>query len=122
MAKVLIIDDENMVRMVLKQSLEKAGHDVVEAADGAKGIKALAEWDIDLVITDIVMPEKEGIETISHIRAENPDLPIIAISGGGRVGPENYLNAANKLGANHVFAKPFDRQELLATVAECLGA
>lgn len=122
MAHILIIDDEDMVRMVLKQSLEKAGHAVTEASNGAKGIKALHDGNFDLIITDIVMPEKEGVETIAEIRASEPDLPIIAVSGGGRIGPENYLDAARKLGANHAFAKPFDRAELLGAVDQCLSA
>ncbi len=121
MAHILIIDDEDMVRMVLKQSLEKVGHAVTEANNGAKGITALRDGDFDLIITDIVMPEKEGVETIAEIRAGDPDLPIIAVSGGGRIGPENYLDAARRLGANHAFAKPFDRAELLHAVDECLA-
>ncbi len=122
MAHILIIDDEDMVRMVLRQSLEKVGHTVTEADNGTRGIAALHDSDaaVDLVITDIVMPEKEGVETIAEIRAERPELPIIAVSGGGRIGPENYLDAARRLGANHAFAKPFDRKQLLLTVAQCL--
>lgn len=121
MAHILIIDDEDMVRMVLRQSLEKVGHTVTEAGNGARGMAALREGGIDLVITDIVMPVKEGVETIAEIRADHPDLPIIAVSGGGRIGPENYLDAATRLGANYAFAKPFDRKELLLTVAQCLS-
>ncbi len=121
MAQVLIIDDEDMVRMVLRQTLEKAGHGVTEASNGAKGIAAMKDKKFDLVITDIVMPEKEGVETIVQVRLDNPKLPIIAISGGGRIGPADYLEAARQLGANHVFAKPFDRKELLATVEACVA-
>lgn len=121
MANILIIDDEDMVRMVLKQSLEKAGHSVTEAGDGEKGVAALSGAAFDLVITDIVMPRREGIETIIEIRKTAPETPIIAISGGGRIGPENYLDAAVKMGATHVFAKPFDRAELLQTVERCIA-
>jgi len=120
MARILIVDDEDMVRLTLRKFLETAGHEVFEAENGEKGLKAFQDQPADLVITDIIMPEKEGIETIVDLKKEVPDLPIIAISGGGRIGNMDFLEIAGKLGARHVLSKPFDRQELLRLVDECL--
>ena len=120
MARILVIDDEELVRFTLKQALQKAGHEVVEAADGNDGITFIKRSRFDLIITDIIMPEKEGIETIVELRRDDPDLKIIAISGGGRTGNTDYLELAQKLGAQQVLQKPFARQELLDAVQETL--
>ncbi|MBU0730827.1 MAG: response regulator [Proteobacteria bacterium] len=120
MARILIADDDVQVRTMLREMLERAGYEVDEAADGAKAMKLFRENPYDLVITDIIMPEKEGIETIMELRRDYPNLTIFAISGGGRVGPDNYLKLAQKIGARKTFTKPFDRTELLGAVAEAL--
>ena len=118
MARILVVDDELQMRQMLRQALERHGHTVDEAADGREALQRFAQQQPDLVITDLVMPEKEGIETIQALRQKCPPLPIIAISGGGRVGPENYLSMAGQMGANRTFAKPFSLEEILTAVRE----
>jgi len=118
MAKILVVDDEFQMRRLLRLALERHGHTVDEAADGSEALRRFAERQPDLVITDLVMPEKEGIETIQALRRKCPAIPIIAISGGGRVGPENYLSMAGQMGANRSFAKPFSLEEILTAVQE----
>jgi DNA-binding response OmpR family regulator len=117
---VLIIDDDRIVRDALAQVLQHAGYTVTSAADGIRGIAAFRDRRPDIIITDIIMPEKEGIETIIEIRAEAPEMPILAISGGARIGNTDFLNIARKLGATDVLAKPFEAKELLVKVAACL--
>jgi len=118
MARVLVVDDEYQMRDLLCQALERRGHTVDQAADGRQALQHLAEHQPDLVITDLVMPEMEGIETIQAFRRKCPALPIIAISGGGRVDPDNYLSMAGQIGANRTFAKPFRLEEILTAVRE----
>ncbi len=120
MGRILIIDDEDQVRAVLRQMLERKGHEVFEAADGVEGLKINREHPADLIITDIIMPEKEGIETIKELRREFPAVKIIAMSGGGRIGPESYLKMAKGFGAARTFTKPIDQNELVDVVAEIL--
>ena len=120
MARILVIDDDPQVRAMLRQMLERAGYEVVDARDGKEAIKRYHEERVDLVITDLIMPEMEGIETIMELQRDNPDAKIIAISGGGRIGPESYLHIAEQLGALRTFAKPIEREEFLETVEEVL--
>ncbi|OIO69652.1 MAG: response regulator [Zetaproteobacteria bacterium CG12_big_fil_rev_8_21_14_0_65_55_1124] len=122
MARILIIDDEQLFRQMLRQMLEQAGHEVTEAADGAQGIEAFKWQPADLVITDIFMPDKEGISTILDLKKEFPDVKVIAITGGGnrRRGFE-YLEYASKIGADKVLSKPFERQEILDAIHELLA-
>jgi DNA-binding response OmpR family regulator len=121
MARILVIDDDEDVRTMLRRILEHDGHEVEEAANGAIGTRLFKANPADLVITDIIMPEKEGIETIRDLRREYKDVKIVAISGGGRVGPSDYLNAARMMGAKKTFTKPFSRQEILDCVHELCG-
>ena len=118
--KILVIDDDEQMRVLLRQVMEWAGHEVVEAADGREGTRLQRQHRADLVITDLIKPEQEGLETITALRRDYPGLKIIAISGGGRIGPEAYLPAARELGADRVFSKPFDVRELAETVRELL--
>jgi DNA-binding response OmpR family regulator len=120
MAKILVIDDDRMVRETLKIILTAAGHEVVLTEDGNKGLRAFSEFTPDLVITDILMPEKEGMETIRDLRGLRPDVPIIAISGGGRVGNMSFLRVAERFGANRTITKPFEPDHVVATIAELL--
>ena len=120
MARILVIDDEDMVRLVLRQTLEKAGHEIVEATTGVEGIARQKEQPADLVITDIIMPDKEGVETIIELRQADPDLKIIAMSGGGRIGATDFLEVAKQYGATRTFSKPFDRKAMLEAVESCL--
>ena len=121
MARILIIDDEDELRSMLRQMLEHVGHEVSEAVNGAVGIEIYERDAPDLIITDIIMPEKEGVETIIALRRADPDLPIIAISGGGRLDATDFLTMAKKLGARHTLTKPFRREQLLEAIDECLG-
>ncbi len=120
MAKILIIDDDQMVSATIELLLLKAGHTVTLAGNGNLGVASFKESPADLIITDIIMPEKEGIETIQEIRALSAKVPIIAISGGGRTKNYDFLRMANKLGANEVLKKPFANDELLSLVNKCL--
>jgi YesN/AraC family two-component response regulator len=120
MACILIIDDEPQLLDMLGQTLEREGYDIVKASNGKEGIKLYRENPVDLIITDIIMPEKEGIETIFELRKDSPDLKIIAISGGGRIEPDEYLDIAEKIGADRTFAKPVARQDLLNAVRDLL--
>lgn len=121
MAVILVIDDEELIRETIRMKLEQNGHRVLEAANGAEGLKALDE-SVDLVVTDIIMPEQEGIETIRKIRHRNPAVGIIAISGGGRTRNFGFLDFAKKLGANGTLSKPFTGTQLLALVETTLNA
>jgi CheY-like chemotaxis protein len=120
MTRILIIDDDNQARQVLRQKLERAGYEVVEARDGDEGLQRYRVTPVDLVITDILMPEKEGLEVIRELRRADPELKIIAISGGGRTGLLDFLPVAEKLGAQRTFHKPFRLQEVLTAVHELL--
>lgn len=120
MAKILLIDDDEMLRRVLSKALGHAGHTIIQAADGQQGLELARVTGVDLVITDLVMPVREGVETILHLRREKPTLPIIAISGDGS-NSKLYLEIAAKIGAKRILPKPFTPPELLALVDEVLG-
>jgi two-component system, chemotaxis family, chemotaxis protein CheY len=122
MAKILVIDDDAMVRDTIVRILARNGHGVVFAGDGRRGLELFESEQPDLVITDIIMPEREGLETIRAIHRLRPEAKIIAISGGGRVGHVDFLTLAAKLGAREIIAKPFDPSELTSSVSRCLGA
>jgi CheY-like chemotaxis protein len=115
---LLVIDDDPAVRGFLRQILAGAGYIVVEAGDGRSGMSKIEPHRVDLVITDLVMPEQEGLETLQRLRAERPNLPVIVISGafGG-----SYLKTARRLGATAALAKPIDPETLLRAVREALA-
>jgi len=121
MKRILVIDDDEQMRILLRQVMEWCGYTVDDACDGRKGMQRQRTHPADLVITDIVMPEQEGLETISKLKKEFPDTRIVAISGGGRIGPDAYLPAALELGADLVFSKPFDVKAFVASIRELLG-
>ena len=118
MARILVIEDDALVGEWLADFLGRAGHEVMRAENGHEGIRLLADTPAQVVITDMIMPEKEGFETITELHRDHPDLPIVAISGGGQTGPRDYLETAKLLGAVEVFAKPLDGPALLARVNE----
>lgn len=120
MAKILLVDDDLQFQQMLKQYLERSGLEVVTAENGAEAIKIFEKNRFDLVITDIIMPEKEGVETIIELKKEQPDLKIIAISGGGKIDATDYLAYAERFGANCTFSKPIDRDHFIAKVKELL--
>jgi CheY-like chemotaxis protein len=120
MSRVLLIDDDDQFRSMLRQVLGREGHEVVEARNGKEGIALYRATPADLVISDILMPEQEGLQTIRELRAEFPAVKIIAVSGGGVHGTMNFLKAAKLFGAQRTLWKPFDLDELRQTVREVL--
>ena len=121
MARILIIDDNPDVLAAVHNVLTAEGHSVSDAPKSSAGIALHRALPFDLIITDIVMPEKEGISTIIDLRGEFPDLKIIAMSGGGDFEPYGYLDIAIRVGANRTLAKPFTREELLEAVNDALS-
>lgn len=122
MTTVMIVDDHESVRAACSAMLDQAGYRSLEAENGKTAIKLLDTEAIDVVITDIIMPEQEGIETIRLIRKGHPGVKIIAMSGGGRIEPEEYLAVAEKIGAHVTLQKPFKKEQLLRTVCAALEA
>jgi CheY-like chemotaxis protein len=132
MTKILVIDDEETMRNVLIEILEREDYDVEVACNGDEGLALLREKGADLVITDIIMPGKNGVETVDDIRTEFPDTRIIVISGGGNLKPMEYepsaiktaayLASASVAGADVTLTKPFERKELLDAVNELVHA
>ena len=121
MARVLVIDDQKTVRGVVRRMLEHLGHEVLEAENAVNGIAIWREWGAELVLCDIQMPGKDGIETIQEFAALAPTLPVIVFSGSDRTREPDLLRQAVTLGAVAALVKPFTREELLATVAGALG-
>jgi len=121
MAKILVFDDEPSILLMIKKMLEKAGHEVDIALNGKDGMELFEKNKPDLVITDIIMPIKEGLETILELRKKHPGLKIIAISGGGRISPDGYLPGAKLLGADMVFQKPLVQKEFMEAVSMLLN-
>ena len=120
MARIIVIDDDVQIRVLLKEILQQEGYEVVDAPDGLEGVRLYRENPADLVITDIIMPEKGGLEIIRELRTDFPEVKIMAISGGGRIGPEPYLQIAERLGAKSILTKPIERDELIGAVREAL--
>jgi DNA-binding NtrC family response regulator len=118
MTKILLIDDDAHLRVTLKIALERAGYDVQVAVDGEDGLNFLKSHEVNILVTDILMPVKEGIETIIEARKNYPDLKIVAISGGGRTGNVGFLNMAMKLGASQTLSKPFAMKALVDCVKD----
>jgi DNA-binding response OmpR family regulator len=121
MAKILLVDDDVLVRDSLTFALQDAGHQVVPAGNGDEGLAALERETFDLVILDILMPEREGIETIREIRKTWKTIPVLAISGGDKTGWSDFLRMASTLGATDTLAKPFTATELVKRVDRLLG-
>lgn len=121
MATILIIEDDDIMREMMTQALSDYGHSVSSAENGDQGLKLLDTKNVNLIITDILMPEKEGLETIIHIRQKYNKIPIIAVSGGGQINPGNYLDMAKQLGADYILQKPFPIKHLLELVKKCLS-
>ncbi len=121
MARILIIDDDVKFLKMFRQLLERAGHEVIEAPNGEIGVSMFREERPELIITDIFMPEKDGIEAIIELKREFPMVKIIAMSGGDRKGNFDILNMTKSLGADLSFIKPFERQTMLEAIQELLA-
>lgn len=117
MMKILVVEDDAAVRKFLVTVLKKESYTVYEADNGINALLILKEQkDISVMITDLIMPEKEGFETIIEVKKQYPAINIIAISGGGQVGPENFLVLADALGAHTTLKKPFSGHELIRAI------
>lgn len=116
---ILIVDDDPQMRLALKHILLREGYDVTEAGDGDAALKAIARAAFDLVIMDLIMPGKEGIETIMELRKTRPKLKIIAMSGGSRLDMTDSLGIARHCGASYILSKPFEPAYFKKIVSQC---
>jgi DNA-binding NtrC family response regulator len=121
MQRILIIDDDHHILLMIKKMLERAGYEVDLASNGVDGLELFKRYPADLVITDIIMPEKEGLETIREMKRMQSDLKIIAMSGGGKISADNYLETARIFGASKVLEKPFSQKTMVLAVIDLLG-
>jgi len=120
MAHILVADDEQLVRQALKIMLERGGHSVLTAKDGNEALALLHKHAVDLMVLDVIMPGKEGIETMIEARQRRPGMKVVVISGGGRTGNFDYLEIARRLGAAVTLRKPFAQKTLLEAVDSLL--
>ena len=121
MARILLVDDDDLIRPLCVEILGMAGHVVVAAQDGDDAVRAAGDGAFDVLVTDIIMPGKDGLETIMAIRRRQPGIRILAVSGGGRLAADSYLTVARPLGADATLAKPFEPKQLTDAVARLLG-
>ena len=121
MPHILIIDDDAQILELLRQTLESKGYQVACAADGVEGLRLFRDQAADSIITDIHMPEKDGLEVVQEIRRVSSDVKIIAMSGGGRAKPDVFLKVAGHLGVNRTFEKPFRPTAIVQAVRELLA-
>ncbi len=120
MSKILVVDDAQDIRNMLTTMLRRAGYDVCTAANGLLALQKMQQAAVDLMITDLIMPVQEGLETIRQTQQQFPQTRIIAMSGGGRVMASDFLDTAKALGAHAILRKPFSRQQMLDTVVAVL--
>lgn len=120
--KILVIDDDHAVRRTICENLRESGYDILEAADGDQGLSMIDPAQMPaIVITDIIMPKKEGLETIMEIRKNFPQIKLIAISGGGRTRSTDFLALAKRLGSDAILPKPIDMDQLEKTIKSLVG-
>ncbi len=120
MSVILIIEDDRELREMLKTALLRKDHTVLEAENGKEALIHFKPGVTDLIITDLIMPEEDGLKVIMKIRELKPGIKVIAISGGGKVGPGSYLNLAKALGADAIYSKPFSINDLVSKIEELL--
>jgi len=113
---ILVVDDEPDLCELISRMLARAGHKVTSAGDGDEATRLIAKQKFDIVLTDVIMPEKDGIEVIGELRRKQPNVRIVAMSGGGHVALDQYLKIAKGMGAHGILQKPFSNDELLATI------
>lgn len=118
MNRILLVDDDHELRRALVDALANAGYPTTGAANGAEALRAFRREPSDVVITDLLMPERDGFETLLDLRAETPSPKVLVITGGGDVLAETYLRMARRMGATQVLAKPFSIRDLLAAVKD----
>jgi DNA-binding NtrC family response regulator len=118
--KILVIDDDPSIREMLTEVLNDAGYSVDTASDGVEALRMIKSSTPELIVTDIIMPEQDGVGVMLQLSKEHPDIKIIAISGGGRISPESYLYMAEKFGAVKTFTKPFDINDFVDAVKTLL--
>ncbi len=116
MANILLVEDDELVRDMLTQVLQRASHQVTVAANGEEALEALRNTQPDIMITDIIMPKMSGITLISEVKDKHPTMEVIAISGGGRLDPTGYLDLSESLGASASFEKPVNKSALLMAI------
>ncbi|MCK4879051.1 MAG: response regulator [Bacteroidales bacterium] len=121
MQRILIIEDDHHILLMVKKMLEREGFEIKLASNGNEGLEIFKKIPVDLVITDIIMPEKEGLETIREMKRVRSDLKIIAMSGGGKISADNYLQTAKVFGATKILEKPFTQKQLVSAVRDTLG-
>ncbi len=122
MASILLVDDDDAIRRLGQRLLARAGHEVREARNGNEALALYGQVAADVVILDLIMPDKEGLETIRELRRQHPGVKIVAMSGGGRGSAEDYLQLALMMGARRILPKPFSKEELYAAVDALLAA
>lgn len=122
MHRILLVDDDDTFRTMLRLTLAKLGYEVIEAGNGVEALRLIDKNATDVVITDLIMPEKEGLETIQTLRRLHPSVKIIAMSGGGRIhAAPDFLVVAKMFGAHRTLVKPFSNEQMIAAIDELLG-
>jgi CheY-like chemotaxis protein len=120
MSRILLVDDDDVLRKLLRLALVKQGHVVTEARNGKEALVLQRDEAVDLILTDLIMPEREGLETIEEFREKFPTVKIIAMSGGGRVSATDYLKIAKAMGAVGILAKPFSNDDMATAIVAAL--
>ncbi len=120
--RILLVDDDDMSRKTVHQMLTRAGHEVISTGSGSEGLALFRENSVDLIVTDLIMPDTDGLELIQELRKLDPKVRILAISGGGRVNATEYLTVARKFGAAGILAKPFSNQEFKDAIHALMNA
>lgn len=121
MPRILLVDDDDIFRGIIHRMLTRIGYEVEDASDGKQALEVFRRWRADLVMTDLIMPEMEGYETIMGLRKIQSDVKVIAMSGGGRIDAADYLALAKKLGAKRTLEKPFEFKQLVAALTDVMG-
>ncbi len=118
MIRILLVDDDDALRKMLRLTLVQLGHSVIEARNGLEAMEICAAEEPEVMLTDLIMPKQEGLETIGMLRLKFPAIKVVAMSGGGRGRAENYLKMAQQMGAKATLEKPFSNEELAAALAK----